>query len=159
MSLIEKCRMWQMGALVAAFWGSDREGLPSCGSPPRFYCFLGLGGRTYHRIWWRCDCSTHWQEGTAWEWDPITRCFLAELFCYTQRKHSWKREPANITVWFVGMWSYVHAVHLAERSTAGCSWVRPERSCFCWRQARSLLPVVSVSCSARDLEGLGAYLI
>lgn len=63
MSLIEKCRVWQMGASVAAFWGSDREGLPKRWLTSPLVLFLGLRGAMYLRVWWRCNCSTHWQEG------------------------------------------------------------------------------------------------
>lgn len=48
---------WQLSGEVTEK-GSLRDG-----SPPHLYRFLGLCGAMYHRIWWRCNCSTHWLEG------------------------------------------------------------------------------------------------
>lgn len=101
----------------------------------------------------QCDRWEHSGEVTE-NGTPSVKVFRLNCSVTSRgRQHSWKTEPVNYDL-VVDVRNYVRAFHLAERSTAGYSWVRPESSCFCWGQAHAFLPVVSVSCSDGDLEGL-----
>lgn len=97
---------------------------------------------------------TVWQMGAFWgsdrKWDSISKGFQAELFCYIQMEIEQLEERASKLGfgWLIGgvlcmpfIW-----LNIALLSTSGGG--------FCWGQAHAFLPVVSVSCSTRDLEGL-----
>lgn len=75
---------------MAAFWGSDREGFPKLWFTSLLVLFFRSRGEV---------CTIGHDEGvtapptnrrgTPWEWDPISRSFLAELFCSSCANSIW----------------------------------------------------------------------